>query len=612
MREATPKLNQPQWLVSAACGIALLYFGRVVLEPLALASVLGFALAPLVRRLRLLGLSQTAATVGAVAAATACTLTLGVVIVVQVREVAHQLPAYREAIVSKLERLSSFALGPVARLEADIAAFMPDAQEPHARGSRGAAVALYPSERPIPVEVRQPRPTATATLSRLFATLGEPVGEAAVVFVLLTFMLLERESVRERLIRLTGETDVARTMQALTDTDAGVSRFFSSLLMVNAAFAVVLGSALAVIGVPHPVLWGALAGLMRFVPYIGVPVAAAVVAAFAAAVGVGWSLMLWSLGLFVVLELVLANFIEPRFYGHTIGLAPIGIIISALFWGALWGPVGLLLSTPLTLCLVVAGRHVRPLAPLTILFGESPSTALGQRLYQRALGGDVGDVLGDARKYVRRHGLARYCDDVLLPAIALGAADKRAGRIDGKLEERVRGLLVNLVETLRGTRTLRRRSSIVEASIGVQLRKLREARLGPSQGSLDVPAGSIVLCAGLATERDELLTELLVRALRDANLDARSVTLDSLAGEWQAADLVAAVFFIHPAMEDAALWRRTCAAMRERLPKAVMVSVRPPQGIDTALADEPQVRSDVDAILRSFSEAIAFARTGRR
>ena len=421
-------------------------------------------------------------------------------------------------------------------------------------------------------------------------------------------MLLGRDSIRERLIRLAGETEVAHTMRALADTDEGVSRFFASLFVVNTVFAAVASIALALIGVPHAILWGALIGVMRFVPYVGVPAAIAAVALFAAAVDPGWSLAVWAAAMLLGLDVVVGNAVEPHVYGHTMGIAPFGIIVAALFWGALWGPVGLIMSTPLTLCLVVAGRYVSALAPVAILFGEAPGTTLAFRLYQHALAGEAQDVLDDARAHVQRHGLARYCDDVLLPALALGAMDRRAGRIDHRQDEAVRRLLVNLVESLRGPGRRRVRASILEASVGAQLRKMRETRLGPWQGSLDVPARSIVLCAGLATERDELLTELLVRAV-GAHLDARSVTLDAGMPDHGAdkASLVSVVLLAYPAEDGLADWREACKALRAHLPHSVVAAVRPPDGIDDSLAPEEEVQRDVEIVLHSFSEALSFA-----
>lgn len=595
------------WIVTGACVVALLHFGRPVLEPLALAGILTLTLAPLVRRVRAFGLAHMAATFVSVGFLAACVVALGAVLASQLAEVVRELPQYRAAIASKLDQMSASVLSPLERWEAEVATIWPDHGDSPTRAAGGSNVSA-PSE-PVPVEIRRQRPGAGAALSRLFTAVWGPIGEAAVVLVLLLFMLLGRDSIRERLIRLAGETEVAHTMQALADTDEGVSRFFASLVVVNTAFAAVSSIALALLGVPHAILWGSLTGVLRFVPYVGVPAAIGVVTLFAAAVDPGWSLALWAVAMLVALDVLVANAIEPHVYGHTMGLAPFGIIVAALFWGALWGPVGLIMSTPLTLCLVVAGRHVSALAPVAILFGESPGMTLAFRLYQLALAGEAQDVLDEARAHVRRHGLARYCDDVLLPALALGAADRRAGRIDRRQDEAVRALLVNLVESLRGPGRRRARPSIVEASVGAQLRKMRETRLGPWQGSLDVPARSVVLCAGLGADRDELLTELLVRTLRATHLDARSVILGAGVPDHGAdkAGLISVVLLTYPAEDGLAQWREGCKVLRAHLPHALVAAVRPPDGIDAAAAPEREVQRDVEIVLHSFSEALNFA-----
>ena len=554
------------WIVPAVCAVALLHFGRPVLEPLAVAGILTLTLTPLVRRMRELGLPHAAAAFVSVGMVAACVLALGAIIATQLADVVRELPQYRAAIASKLEQVSAFVELPA-------------------------------------------HPATGATLSRVFTLVWGPAGEALIVLVLLFLMLLARDSIRERVIRLTGESEVAHTMQALADTDQGVSRFFASLAVVNTAFGAVSSIALAGIGVPHAVLWGALAGAMRFVPYVGVPAAIAVAASFAAAVDPGWSRALWSVVTLVSLDVVLANVIEPRVYGHTMGIAPFGIVVAALFWGALWGPVGLIVSAPLTLCLVVAGRHVQALAPIAVMLGESPGTSRAFLLYQRALAGETQDVLDDAYADVRRHGLARYCDDVLLPALAIGGVDMRAGRIDRRQDRSLRALLVSLVEALRGSRPQRSRLSLVEASVGKQLRRMREARVGPWQGSLDVPPRSVVLCAGLANEQDELLTELLVRALRHAHIDARSVAMHPEARDPEGgkAGLVSLVLVTYPGEDALPEWRETCKSLRCKLPHATIAAVRPPDGIHDTVPAEREVRQHVDIVLHSFSEALSFA-----
>jgi hypothetical protein len=430
--------------------------------------------------------------------------------------------------------------------------------------------------------------------------------------VLLIFMSLEHESLRDRLIRLGGQTEVSRTIQALADAAQGVSRFFFSQFVVNVTFGTLIGVVLWAASVPHAALWGALSGLLRFVPYLGIMAAGAVIALFVAAIDPGWSLALSCMVMFIALELLVANIVEPKVYGHSSGLSPLAVIISALFWGAMWGPVGLLVSTPLTLCLVVAGRHVRSLEPVTILLGDAPAVSGAQRFYQRILAGDIAAILHDAHAYLERSSFARYCDHILLPGIVLAASDNLSGKVESNMEARIRAAIADVAATLTpesggAPKSRRRRDvSLLDANVGAHLRQMRVARLGRWQGELDVPAHSVTLCVGLASARDDLLSELLVRALREADVDARSF---SIIGESEnpgpdKADLVSTVFITYPVEAGLEQWLTAVANLRAGLPDAMLVTIRLP--LIEPLPSASLVEKHVDMVLRSFEEALAF------
>jgi predicted PurR-regulated permease PerM len=508
-------------VVTATCILGLLYFGRDVLEPLALATVLSLVLAPLIRSMRRVGLPRLPATLVSVLLAGACVVGVGTVLAFQLVAVTRDLPEYRAAIRSKIERVRELTERPFARLEAELSAVAPQppvAPPPPVTVRRGTLTTS--ANQPLPVEIRAPRATTRDTLARLFSLAWGPIGETGLVLVLLVFILLEHESLRDRVIRLAGQAEISRTVRALSDATRGVSRFFLSQAVVNLTFGALVGVLLWAFGVPHAVLWGALSGLLRFVPYVGIMVAGVLIAIFVAAIDPGWTMALSCLAMFVALELLVANVVEPKVYGHSAGLSPLAVIVSALFWGAMWGPIGLLLSTPLTLCLVVAGRHVRALEPVTILLGDVPNVNVAQRFYQRVLSGETHSIISDARSYLDRHSFARYCDQILLPGISMAAAEQRSGQLETAQAAHVRSTIADVAATLTpvSSEPMRKRRkgrvSLLDANVGAHLRKMREARLGRWQGSLDVPSHSVVLCAGLGTERDDLLTELLVRSLR--------------------------------------------------------------------------------------------------
>jgi predicted PurR-regulated permease PerM len=598
-------------LVTVTCGLGLLYVGRDVLEPIALASILSLVIAPLIRSMRRAGLPQVPATMLSVLLATTCLVGVGIVLTFQLVAVTADLPKYRAAMRTKVAAVREMTERPFARIEAELTAVAPPGTVP-ATGKRGMTTITISPTQPIPVEIRAPRLTTTGALTRLFSLAWGPIGEAGLVLVLLIFMSLEHESLRDRLIRLGGQTEVSRTIQALADAAQGVSRFFFSQFVVNVTFGALIGVVLWAASVPHAALWGALSGLLRFVPYLGIMAAGAVIALFVAAIDPGWTLALSCMVLFVSLELLVANIVEPKVYGHSSGLSPLAVIISALFWGAMWGPVGLLLSTPLTLCLVVAGRHVRTLEPVTILLGDAPAVSGAQRFYQRILAGDIAAILHDAQAFLERSSFARYCDHILLPGIVLAAADTREGKMEKAQEARIRIAVANVAAALTpesgGTPKIRRRRdiSLLDANVGTHLRQMREARLGRWQGALDVPPHSVVLCVGLASERDDLLSELLVRSLREADIDARSFSIiggGDNTGPGRS-DLVSTVFINYPVDAMREQWLAAVANLRAGLPEAMLVAIRQPL-LDSPLSSNV-VEKEVDMVLRSFEEALAF------
>jgi len=436
-----------------------------------------------------------------------------------------------------------------------------------------------------------------------------PIGQAGLVLLLLLFILLEHESLQDRLIRLAGDAEISRTVRALADAAHGVSRFFFCQLLVNTGFGVAVGLGLWLAGLPHALLWGTLSALLRFVPFVGALAAGGLIGVFGAAAAPGWSLALKCVILFVTLELVVAHWIEPRLYAHSTGLSPLAVVVSALCWGTLWGPPGLLVATPLTVCLMVAARHVRGLAPLAMLLGQAPDVTGAQRFFLRALAGDTKAITHDAQALLQRATFARYCDQVLLPGLALAASELQLGLIDCDQQSELRYTIAEVAETLApaGAPPARRRhrTALLDASVGAHLRHRREARLGRWQGSLDVPLGSIDLCAGLQTERDDLVAELLARALREAGMDARSVLLPLPHQEHapDKASLVRMVFLPLPMADMLGEWKQAAAAVRVLLPQAWLVAVQLPGDPPPP----PEVRAAVDIVLHSFEAAVSFA-----
>src|SRR5579862_5074929 len=519
-------------VIAFATVLALLYLGRDVLIPFTTALILSLLIAPLVRRLRRIGLGQTPSVLVAVFGAALLVAAAAVVLGTQVLHMAESLPLYERTIQQKLHNVDEMTVGRLNALTSEASRLL-DSRPTSAElsdhsGSGNLTPGIAP---PLPVELRQPRPSSAQIVARVLGSVWAPIETTGIVLVVLVFVLLEQEALRDRFIRVAGGTNIRLTTLALNDAGQRLSRFFVSQFAVNLGVGAAIGLGLAVLGVPQATLWGALATVLRFVPYVGVWLAALLASTLATAIVPGWSLALSTLGLFIVVELIAAQVVEPHLYGHTTGLSPLSVVVAAIFWSALWGPIGLVLSTPLTLCLLVIGRHIRALRFLELMLGDTQALTLPQKFYQRALSGDADEILADARAFLKHNPFAAYCDLVLMPALHLGFLDFGLGAISRDQQLKIRDLLVAVVSTLSGEpkRLRRHRLSVLDdEDPGCILRQHREQLTGRWQGPVSVARGSILLCLGLGSQADTIAAELLVRALREQELDARHVSMDDL------------------------------------------------------------------------------------
>ena len=535
---AQPLRDHASPILAASAVLAILYLGRDVLVPITLAVILSLLISPLVRAVRRLGMGPTSSVLVAVLALTLACGTLAAVLGVQVARMATSLPQYEHTIRHKIAVLNEMTLHRLSAVQGQAGRLLGEqAAQPapvaNTAGSGAAAPAAVPvPAAPIPVELHQPPASALQVIKTVLGAVWTPLATAGIVLVVLVFLLLEHEAVRDRFIRIVGGTDLRATTFALNDAGERLSRFFVSQFTVNVGLGVAIWMGLAIIGLPHAMLWGALAAALRFVPYIGVWLAALLSTVLAAAVDPGWVLAIATLGLFVLVELFAAQVIEPQLYGHTTGLSPLSVVIAAIFWSWLWGPVGLVLSTPLTLCLVVAGRHIKALSVLDLLLGDTQALTLPQRFYQRALSSDSQELIANAREYLRRNSFAAYCDAVLMPALHLAYIDLEHGAISEEQQIAVRGTIVAVIAAIGGEgRRLgpqRRRSVLEQMNAGRLLRLQRE------QAARRLPAppasvhDSVMLCVSMGSMSDDLATELLVRIFRDQKLDARHLSIEDL------------------------------------------------------------------------------------
>ncbi|KAA2214102.1 AI-2E family transporter [Teichococcus oryzae] len=431
-------------LLSAALIIAGLYFGRDVIVPLVLAVLLAFVLAPVVAALRRLFIPGALAVVLAVLLSAGAILGLGMVMARQAGSLMGGLPDYQENLRQKLQNLQLAELMREARLALQdlrsmIGDGIPAAARGETAGAPGTSSAVPPDIGTTPLDVIQ----------GLAGPVLGPLATAGVVILFTIFVLLYREDLRDRVIRLAGSGDLHRTTVALNDAARRLSRLFLAQVALNAALGTFIGTALWMLGLPSAALWGILTGLMRFVPFLGLFIALIPPLVLAVAVDPGWGMALWVLGLFLVAEPLMGQVAEPMVFGRSTGLSPVAVLIAAVFWTFIWGPIGLLLATPLTVVLVVLGRHVPSLGFLNVMLGDSPSLRPEESFYQRLLQGDAAGQLEQARRSLREEpSLTAYLDGVALPALVLADRDWAREELEPERLEDVRARTAALLEVL--------------------------------------------------------------------------------------------------------------------------------------------------------------------
>jgi predicted PurR-regulated permease PerM len=407
--EVRPVNAQPSRssLIGLLVVAAILYFAKEVLLPLALAVLIAFLLAPAEERLERWKLPRILATLIVVLFALGVVASIGTVAGMQAVSLAAKLPEYRHTIAEKIRALrapkQSTTIGKAAKALKDI--------EKEAQPEEPLAVKPTPG-------------TAWEQAAKTLAPLGKPLAMGLAVLVFTILMLLDRENMRDRLIALAGQRRLSVTTRAMAEASERVSRYLAMLMVVNACFGIPFGLALYFIGIPNALLFGLLGLVLRFIPYIGVWIAAALPITLALAISDGWSMVAWTVGVFLCLELFLSYVVEPWLYGKSVGLTPIAIIAAVLFWTWLWGPAGLLLATPLTVCVAVVGRNIPELGYLNVLLGVEPVLSDEERFYQRLLALDHEEAAELMEKYAAAHGLAATVDKVLVPALALAARDR--------------------------------------------------------------------------------------------------------------------------------------------------------------------------------------------
>ena len=435
------------------------------------------------------------------------------------------------------------------------------------------------------------------------------------MLIVAIFVLLQREDLRDRLIRLFGSSDLHRTTAAMNDAARRLSRYFLTQFGINAAFGIIIGIGLALIGVPSPLLWGTFGVLLRFVPYIGAPLSAIVPLALAAAVEPGWSMVLWTAGLYLCTEAIMGQVVEPLLYGHSTGLSPFSVVVSATFWTWLWGPIGLILSTPLTLCLVVLGRHVERLEFLDVILGDRPALTPVESFYQRLLAGDPDEARDQAEQLLRDRPLSSYYDEVAVKGLQLATIDSGRGVLTEVQLDRIKIAIQSLIDDLdeHDDQEPHVKGSTDDAASPSRVEQ--DVPIHPSPGKVapnTLPAiwrgEAPVLCIAGRGPLDEAATTMLAQLLHKNGLNARVLPheaasrahIASLDGEG-----VAMVCLVYLELGGApSHLRYRLRRLRQRLPNArLLVGLWP---AEQAILTDDRLRAAVgaDAYTSSLREAV--------
>ena len=594
---SSPELRTLVAVVVGAVVVAALYVAQDVLIPMTLAVLLSFVLSPLVDLLRRIGLWRAPAVALSVLVALGAIGLIGTLLGSQATTLAADVPHYVEAVQNKLESIQAVAttrLASITRLlnggrPATTPPIVP-AVRPRRSNTGPPALPGGTQQQPLVVELATPNSSVLAVARAVIEPLLGPLETTAIVLIVAVFILMQREDLRDRFIRLVGSRDLHRTTIAMDDAGQRLSRYFVSQLAVNACFGVVIGVGLWLIGVPFAVLWGVLAGLLRFAPYVGPLLAAVAPLTLAAAVDPSWWTTIYVALLFVIIEPLTGYVVEPLLYGHSTGLSPMSVIVAAVFWTWIWGPVGLILSTPLTLCLVVMGRHVKSLEFFDVLLGDRPALSEVNRFYQRTLADDPDEALDQAEKMLADRSLVDYYDSVVVPGLKLAAADEARGTISRqRAAEMTRSIL---------------------AVIGDLEEHVDAKHTGTSKPEqlLQGTSTGLVACVAGRGPFDDVVSAMLAQLLVQRGVASRTILHTSVSRETIAqldfsAVKVIAVSYLELAGAPAHL-RYLIRRLRRRAPHAAVIAGLWPTG--DAVLNEPQAQKALggDRYVASMREAI--------
>jgi len=506
-------------VVVAVVAIVTLYFARIVLIPFALALLFTFILTPVVKLLERIHFGRIPSAILVVLLSLGACGVVGWTVAKQFSQVVNQLPDYKANIRTKLTSLhwkSPHALDNASQTMTEISKDLATAPTGQRSGdatlTRPTMMRPTPEAKPIPVEVVKSPALPLESMQNVL----ELLASALIVLVFTIFMLIRREDLRNRLISLAGDGNLRLVTQTLDDASARVSRYLLLQFVVNTCYGIFIGTCLHFIGLPGALLWGVIVGTLRFLPYIGPPLGGIMPLLLSLAVFGGWTRPLIVLGLFVFTELIVSNLVEPFLYGIHTGISSLAILVAAIFWTAIWGPIGLVLSTPLTVCVLVVGRHVPRLRFLQILLGDEPALTPESRFYQRLLAMDHEEARQVLENDLEGKTLEELYDSVLIPALSLAEQDRHQNLLEDANQKFICQSTRELIDEFWEPRSEERAVGVDRGGLSIAA----AARGGPSHK---------VLCVAARDEADEIVAIMLAQVLETAGHQALCIPLGTAA-----------------------------------------------------------------------------------
>ncbi len=610
--------------------VAVLFFMKEIFVPLALAMLFSFLLNPLVRRFERWRLPRIPAVLLAVGIALAILAGVGYLVGTQLLDLTYQLPKYKDNIGQRIETLKhtdknsplSKATQTIQDLGAQLSATKPDANakpdgatSPLSGVTAPANATRYDSyssagkDKISKVEVVQPATTLGEAVQSVVGPVVGPLGTAAVVIVFVLFMLIKHEDLRDRIIHLIGRGRLNVTTQALDEAGSKVTGYLTMQVIINAIFGVLVGVGLYLIGVPNAFLWGLLAILLRFIPYVGAWVALGFPLLLSLAVTPTWRMPIETLALFATIELVTSNVLEPWLYGAHTGLSPVAIMLATIFWTWLWGGVGLLLATPLTVCVAVLGKYIPSMSFLEAILGDEPTLTFNERYYQRLLALDRHEAATVAEEYRADHTLAETYSSLFVPALAAAEREEQAGALDTRRQRFIFDATREMVDEMGASANAQ---NVKDAKKEQQAKEAEAKAAGENVETTSV-AGTVALskypvfCLPAADEADEIVAVMLAQILEGEGYKTESLSFKTLANEMvtQVAEAGATTVCISATPpHDTLHTRYLCKLLRSRLPGLHIIVGLWDAEVDEGKLARRRERLSADKVVTTLTDAL--------